>query len=94
MAGTEGKAAELQRLAQSGHGSVARRHARIAQVDLAELEEAHARGLAREVDLQRLDQAADQARAHHRQRLGDRVDARARVRRCRRSRAPSARRRS
>ena len=50
--------------------------------------------LAREVDAQHLDQAADQARAHHRQRLAIGLSDAHRRRRCRRSRAPSARRRS
>src|ERR1019366_7291481 len=72
--GAEPEAAEPERLANAGDGDIARGGTGIANIDLPELEDAKARGLAGQVDAQHFDQAADEARTHHRLRSGDRID--------------------
>ena len=56
------------------HRGVAVSHARIAQKHAAQLEHAHAVGLAVGVELDDLQERADQARAHHTHLAGDRVE--------------------
>src|SRR6185436_4067057 len=70
----EGEAAEPKRLAHAGDAERAGGAGLVANEHLAELEDAQPRLLASEVDAQHLDQAADEARAHHGERRGDRID--------------------
>ena len=61
-------------LRDAGHAEFTIEHACIAREHAPDLEQAHARRAARQVVAQGGHEAADEARAHHRERRGNRID--------------------